>query len=112
LEHGDNPVYPPIGERGNPHGSLLYPPSLLSGPGVLDEEISEASPRSHPTGILGTNPRAMELNALKDLYIHELKDLFSAEQQLVRALPKAAANKDLAGGFQQRLEQTKEHAQR
>jgi ferritin-like metal-binding protein YciE len=54
----------------------------------------------------------MELNALKDLYIHELKDLFSAEQQLVRALPKAAANKDLAGGFQQRLEQTKEHAQR
>ena len=57
----------------------------------------------------------MELNTLKDLYIHELKDLFSAEQQLVKALPKmakAAANKDLAAGFQQHLEQTKEHAQR
>ena len=57
----------------------------------------------------------MELDTLKDLYIHELKDLFSAEQQLVKALPKmakAASNKELANGFQQHLEQTKEHAQR
>ena len=57
----------------------------------------------------------MELDTLKDLYIYELKDLFSAEQQLVKALPKmakAAANKELAAGFQQHLEQTKEHAQR
>ena len=57
----------------------------------------------------------MELNTLKDLYIHELKDLFSAEQQLVKALPKmakAASNKELASGFQEHLEQTKGHAQR
>jgi ferritin-like metal-binding protein YciE len=57
----------------------------------------------------------MELQTLKDLYIHELKDLFSAEQQLVRALPKmakAASNKELAAGFQEHLEQTKGHAQR
>jgi ferritin-like metal-binding protein YciE len=52
---------------------------------------------------------------LKDLYIHELKDLFSAEKQLVKALPKmakAASNKELADGFQEHLEQTKGHAQR
>ena len=57
----------------------------------------------------------MELQTLKDLYIHELKDLFSAEQQLVRALPKmakAASNQELAAGFQEHLEQTKGHAQR
>ena len=51
----------------------------------------------------------MELETLKDLYIHELKDLFSAEQQLVKALPKmakAASNKELAAGFQEHLEQT------
>src|SRR5277367_3943769 len=57
----------------------------------------------------------MEFATLKDLYLHELKDLFSAEQQLVKALPKmakAASNKELAGGFQAHLEQTKEHAQR
>ena len=30
----------------------------------------------------------MELETLKDLYIHELKDPHSAERQLVKALPK------------------------
>jgi ferritin-like metal-binding protein YciE len=57
----------------------------------------------------------MELQTLKDLYIHELKDLSSAERQLVKALPKmakAASNKALVAGFQEHLEQTKEHAQR
>ncbi len=57
----------------------------------------------------------MQLDTLKDLYIHELKDLFSAEQQLVKALPKmakASNNKELAAGFQEHLEQTKGHAQR
>jgi ferritin-like metal-binding protein YciE len=55
------------------------------------------------------------LETLNDLYIHELKDLFSAEQQLVKTLPKmakAASNKELAAGFQEHLEQTKGHAQR
>jgi ferritin-like metal-binding protein YciE len=57
----------------------------------------------------------MELQTLTDLYIHELKDLYSAEQQLVKALPKmakAAVNKELAAGFEEHLEQTKGHAQR
>ena len=57
----------------------------------------------------------MELDTLKDLYIHEPKDLFSAEQQIVKALPKmakAASSRELAAGLQEHLEQTKEHAQR
>jgi ferritin-like metal-binding protein YciE len=57
----------------------------------------------------------MRLETLKDLYIHELKDLYSADQQLVKALPKmakAANNKELAAGFQEHLEQTKWHARR
>jgi ferritin-like metal-binding protein YciE len=57
----------------------------------------------------------MELQTLKDLYIHELKDLSSAERQLLKALPKmakAASNKGLVAGFQEHLEQTKEHAHR
>jgi ferritin-like metal-binding protein YciE len=57
----------------------------------------------------------MELETLKDLYVHELKDLYSAEQQLVKALPKmakAATNKELAAGFHEHLEQTRGHAQR
>ena len=45
---------------------------------------------------------AMQLETLEDLYIHELKDLYSAEQQLIRALfkmAKAAENKQLEAGF-------------
>jgi ferritin-like metal-binding protein YciE len=57
----------------------------------------------------------MELETLYDLYLHELKDLYSAEQQLIKALPKmakAATNRQLAAGFDQHLQQTKKHAQR
>lgn len=57
----------------------------------------------------------MKLNTLKDLYIHELKDLYSAEKQLIRALPKmakAASNAKLSEGFLTHLEETKVHAER
>ena len=57
----------------------------------------------------------MELQTLKDLYIHELKDLYSAENQIIKALPKmanASSNKELVTGFHEHLEQTKGHAQR
>lgn len=58
---------------------------------------------------------AMKLNTLKDLYIHQLKDLYNAEKQLIKALPKmakAATNKKLRQGFELHLEETKEHANR
>ena len=57
----------------------------------------------------------MELETLQDLYIYELKDLYSAEKQLVQALPrmaKAAYNEELSAGIQKHLNQTKEHAAR
>jgi ferritin-like metal-binding protein YciE len=57
----------------------------------------------------------MELESLQDLYIHELKDLFSAETQLLKALPKmakAATNPELVKAFQTHLAETEEHAKR
>ncbi len=57
----------------------------------------------------------MELETLQDLYYHELKDLYSAEKQIIKALPKmvkAAHHQKLADGFKEHLEQTKEHAAR
>jgi ferritin-like metal-binding protein YciE len=57
----------------------------------------------------------MELETLYDLYLHELKDLYSAEQQLIKALPKmakAATNRQLVAGFNEHLQQTKGHALR
>src|SRR5438128_9138427 len=61
------------------------------------------------------NPHVMQLETLKDLYIHELKDLHNAEKQLTKALPKmakAASNEQLAKGFKDHLEQTEEHVNR
>lgn len=57
----------------------------------------------------------MKLETLTDLYIHQIKDLYSAEKQLVKALPKmakAATNEKLRAGFEQHLEETKEHVAR
>jgi ferritin-like metal-binding protein YciE len=57
----------------------------------------------------------MKLKTLEDLFVHELKDLFSAENQLVKALPKmakAATHEELKAGFEEHLEETKEHVAR
>lgn len=57
----------------------------------------------------------MELNTLKDLYIDEIKDLYSAEKQLVKALPKmakAANDKNLQQAFRTHLKETAQHAAR
>ena len=46
---------------------------------------------------------------LKELYVDELKDIYSAETQLVKALPKmakAAVSAELRNGFQEHLTQT------
>ncbi len=57
----------------------------------------------------------MELDTLKDLYIDEIKDLYSAEKMLVKALPKmakAANTPELQQAFRTHLKQTAQHAAR
>jgi ferritin-like metal-binding protein YciE len=57
----------------------------------------------------------MEMNTLKDLYVEELKDLYSAEKQLVKALPKmakAAKDKELQQAFRNHLKETEQHVTR
>lgn len=53
---------------------------------------------------------ATKLNDLEDLFIDTLKDLYSAENQIVSSLPKmakAANSPDLKQGLEQHLDQTK-----
>ncbi|MBX3413968.1 MAG: ferritin-like domain-containing protein [Pirellulales bacterium] len=55
------------------------------------------------------------LKTLHDLYIEELKDLYSAEKQLLKALPKmakAADSRQLRQGFEAHLDETEEHVTR
>jgi ferritin-like metal-binding protein YciE len=57
----------------------------------------------------------MQHEALRDLYIDELRDIYSAETQLVKALPKmakAATSDELRSGFEEHLEQTRGHVSR
>lgn len=57
----------------------------------------------------------MKLGTLHDLFVDELKDLYSAEHQLLKTLPKlakAASNPELKAAFEEHLEQTKTHAER
>jgi ferritin-like metal-binding protein YciE len=57
----------------------------------------------------------MQKDSLRELYVNELRDLYNAETQLVKALPKmakAASNAELRQGFEEHLRQTSEHVSR
>jgi ferritin-like metal-binding protein YciE len=54
----------------------------------------------------------MSLKSLEDLYVHELKDLYSAEKQLIEALPEmveAANSPQLREAFASHLKETEQH---
>ena len=56
-----------------------------------------------------------KISTLHGVFVDQLKDLYSAESQLIKALPKlskAATAPDLKKGFLAHLEQTKKHATR
>ena len=55
------------------------------------------------------------MKTLQDLFEHQLKDLYSAEKQLIEALPKmakTAKDKKLKKAFEDHLEETKTHKKR
>jgi len=57
----------------------------------------------------------LKLNSLQDLYVSELKDLYDAENRIIKALPKmaeAANSPDLRAAFEAHLQQTRRHAER
>jgi len=57
----------------------------------------------------------MELETLQDLFVEELKDVYHAEKQLIKALPKmakAATSEDLQTAFEEHLAETEGHVQR
>jgi ferritin-like metal-binding protein YciE len=56
-----------------------------------------------------------KITTLEEAYVEQLRDIYSAENQLLKALPKmakAAHSEELKSGFEQHLEQTKEHVAR
>jgi ferritin-like metal-binding protein YciE len=52
---------------------------------------------------------------MDDLFVHQLRDIYYAEAQILKALPKMvdkASNADLRNGFSEHLEQTRNHVAR
>jgi len=87
--------------------------TFFMGPRVaFSDRLSKLSPSAH---VSRRELVAMELETLKDLYLHELQDLYSAETQLVEALPKmaeAATSRNLAQAFEMHLSETNGHVKR
>jgi len=57
----------------------------------------------------------MSMESLQDLYVDQLRDLYNAENQLVKALPKlakASTSPELQNAFNDHLEETKGHVER
>lgn len=57
----------------------------------------------------------MKLNTLQDLLIEELQDIYDAENQILKALPKmakAASAPQLQQAFEEHLQQTRTHVER
>lgn len=57
----------------------------------------------------------MKLKSLEDLFVNELRDLYSAEKQILQALPKmakAASSEELQAAFEEHLQQTETHVER
>jgi ferritin-like metal-binding protein YciE len=72
-------------------------------------------PHSLVKRVINQKRTAMKLDSLKELYVDELKDLYSAENQLLKALPKmakAATSAALKKGFEKHLEETKGQVKR
>ena len=88
------------------------PRKLLSDNRGMDPE--NIAPRLKPARLI-LMEEIMAKEALKNLYIEELRDLYDAENRLVKALPKlakAAESDELRAGFEEHLEQTKGHVDR
>ena len=57
----------------------------------------------------------MKANSLRELFVEQLKDLYDAEHQLIKALPKiakACSSEELGNAFEEHLAKTQRHARR
>src|SRR5207248_109784 len=64
---------------------------------------------------LNTKTKETEMSKLRETFLDELADLYDAEKQLLKALPKmakAAEHEELKAAFELHLEETEEHVNR
>ncbi|MCC5840398.1 MAG: DUF892 family protein [Opitutales bacterium] len=90
--------------------------AILGSSCCAKKRSSQFFPRFNP--LIIDNEKSSTLASLTSLHariVEELKDLYHAENQLLKALPKmakAATNSDLKAGFNEHLDQTRGHVER
>jgi ferritin-like metal-binding protein YciE len=93
-----------------PGKQLGNPPTLYS-----FDPVGPLSQSGYTCLILATEGHVAELTTIKDLLEEEIKDLYSAEKQLTKALPKLAKganNQELVRTIEQHLAETEDQAKR
>jgi ferritin-like metal-binding protein YciE len=79
-----------------------------------DERAAQLCSRNQE-GLKAMGLFTKDIRTMDDLFVHQLQDVYYAEKQLVKALPKMAekaTDKQLKQGFLSHLEETKTHVQR
>src|SRR4051794_10539620 len=121
----DLPKWPGAGELrpANRHGARPQEPSLHLQVGGHDIPESSGCRNDTSGRILSHCPEAfsqsmepaMSIGNMNDLFLHQLKDIYFAENQILKALPKMsekATSPDLADAFDEHLEETRTHVDR
>jgi ferritin-like metal-binding protein YciE len=75
--------------------------------------VASSCSRTKRNGAMGLFTQ--DIKTMNDLFVHQLQDIYYAEKQLVKALPKMAdkaTDKQLKQGFLTHLEETKAHVER
>jgi ferritin-like metal-binding protein YciE len=101
-----------LGQEHRP-GPPVSAVSAIEHVGVGGERARGCVPPTRRIGTMGLFTR--DIKTMNDLFVHQLQDIYYAEKQLVKALPKMAdkaTDKQLKEGFLTHLEETKTHVQR
>src|SRR5215467_1999675 len=89
-------------------------PPLVFSPDYRKRGMVDAE-RPYPERLLHPGDKQMEISSLQELYVEQLKDLYDAEHQIIKALPKMidkAESEELKDALNEHLEVTKEQANR
>jgi ferritin-like metal-binding protein YciE len=90
--------------------ALISATGQIGAPATTPAPFCPRNKRTRPMGLF-----SKDIKTLNDLFLHQLQDIYYAEKQLVKALPKMAekaTDKQLKQGFLTHLDETKTHVRR
>jgi ferritin-like metal-binding protein YciE len=102
-----------IVRRNNLAATRLALVSAIEHAGAARNSPRRRVPRTKRMRAMGLFTR--DIKTMNDLFVHQLQDIYYAEKQLVKALPKMAekaTDQQLKQGFLTHLDETKTHVQR